>query len=270
MKDDIKALFSLNEIESILFEELFNRGRARVTDLNRSLKIPRPTLYARPGSMQEKVVITESKAASTTWFSLSSPEALQKIFDKEAEEIKLKKNLFEKNIFPLLQKNRKEKPDNPTLRVFEGKEGVKQVLVDLILSKDIESFTFWPIETILQTLGEDFFVTLNKERIKRNIWTNAIWPADQVVDIKKFPFLGFGKDFKREIRIAPKGVTSTMGYWIYGNKVACVSSTKEMLGFIIESKEFAEMLRSQHQFIWKSSKRITDLPDEASNFIKQL
>ena len=60
--------------------------------------------------------------------------------------------------------------------------------------------------------------------------------------------------------MAPKEVAFSMGYWIYENKVVFISSKKECFGFIIESQEFAEMMSSQHEEIWKISKKIS-VPD---------
>jgi len=72
--------------------------------------------------------------------------------------------------------------------------------------------------------------------------------------MEKYPFMGSGKEFFREIRIAPKNVEFSMGYWIYENKVVFISSRKSNFGFIVESEEFVEMLRSQWQVVWQMSK----------------
>jgi len=105
-------------------------------------------------------------------------------------------------------------------------------------------------------LGEEFFKKHNKERIAQNIYTRAIWPQNQRVNIQTHSYLGIGDAFLREIRIAPKEIGFEMGYWIYENKVAFVSSKKESFGFIIESRELAEMLSSQFEMVWKISHAI--------------
>jgi hypothetical protein len=58
----------------------------------------------------------------------------------------------------------------------------------------------------------------------------------------------------RELRFAPKGMTWNMGYWMYENRVAFLSSEKEGFGFVIHSKEFAQMMRLQFEQMWKVSK----------------
>ena len=76
---------------------------------------------------------------------------------------------------------------SPKFQLFEGKEGMKLVLKDMLLYRDIETKSYWPIKAMLEILSEDFFKTLNKERIQRHLITRAIWPQNQIVDIKKHP-----------------------------------------------------------------------------------
>ena len=90
------------------------------------------------------------------------------------------------------------------------------------------------------------------------------------MDIKKHPYLGTGEKFLREIRIAPKDIGFSMGYWIYGNKVAFISSKKEAFGFIIESKELAEMLSSQFEVMWKLSKPIVTKLSDTESFLEEI
>ena len=60
----------------------------------------------------------------------------------------------------------------------------------------------------------------------------------------------------RRIRIAPLEIDFEMGYWIYASKVAFLSSLKESIGFIIESRELVEMMSVQHDIIWRLSQPI--------------
>ena len=91
-----------------------------------------------------------------------------------------------------------------------------------------------------------------------------------MADIKKHPYLGVGEEFKREIRVAPREVSFSMGYWMYGNKAAFISSRKESWGFIIESAEFTEMLRTQFEVLWKLSKPIQADKRDAEIFLREL
>jgi isopropylmalate/homocitrate/citramalate synthase len=90
------------------------------------------------------------------------------------------------------------------------------------------------------------------------------------VEIKNHPYFGSGKEFKREIKIAPKEIDFTMGYWIYGNKTVFISSQKESFGFILESVEFAQMLKAQFKVMWQMSKTLAINPDDVKSFVTEL
>jgi hypothetical protein len=158
----------------------------------------------------------------------------------------------------------------PKFQIFEGRTGLKHVLKDLLLYRDTETQAYWPIKQMIELLGPTFFAEHNRERIKRNLYTRAIWPQEQKVSLKTHPYLGTGPKFKREIRIAPKDVNFTMGYWIYGDKVAFLSSSKESYGYILDSHELAEMLRSQFELAWRVSKPLKHRPEDTQAFLKTI
>jgi HTH-type transcriptional regulator, sugar sensing transcriptional regulator len=123
---------------------------------------------------------------------------------------------------------------------------------------------------MIDVLSPEFFRYLNKTRIENNIYVRALWPEKQAVDVSKHPYLGVGKEFLREIRIAPPGIDCTMGYWIYGNKVAFISSRKEAFGFIIESAELVQLLLTQFDMIWGLSRPLKGDSDAAAEFLKEM
>ena len=166
----------------------------------------------------------------------------------------------------------KQKTDfiSPNFQYYEGSEGVKQILKDAFLYRDIETETLWPIKDMIEVLGKDFFIYFNKRRIKQNISIRSIWPSDKAVDIKQNIFLGAGDGFKREIRIAPTGISCSMGYWAYKDKVAFISSKKESFGFIVQSKELRQLLKTQFEVLWKMSKPIKVEAKYTNEFLRNL
>ncbi len=145
----------------------------------------------------------------------------------------------------------------PKIRFYSGVEGVRQVLNDMMLwHHDIETWALWPIADMLQILGKEYHEELTRRRIRQKIFVYGLWPHDKRVSLRENTFLGVGKSFFRNVRVAPKDMTWSMGYWIYADKVAFVSSRKETFGFVIHSKDFAEMQKAQFKEIWKSSTQV--------------
>jgi hypothetical protein len=147
---------------------------------------------------------------------------------------------------------------------------MRNLAKDFLLYQNTETQSYWPIKAMIEVLGEDFFREFNISRIKRNIWVNAIWPEKQKIDMKKYPFMGAGEEFLREVRIAPVHIDFSLGYWIYENKVAFISSKKSNFGFIIENKEFTDMLRSQFNMMWKASRTVKVSKAESKKLFEKI
>ena len=260
-----KIGFRDEEIKTFIF--LLENGEQTAGNLSKKTGLSRPSLYGFLKKLQNNGLVIESQKNGVKIFQVSSKEKIQAVFDEQIEELEKGKADIEK-VFVEIQKGTLS--TSPQFQFFEGIEGVQHVLKDMLLYKNIETKAYWPIKSMVDILGEDFFKRLNKERIERSIYTKAIWPEGQVLDIKKHPYLGVGEKFLREIRIAPKEIDFSMGYWIYANKVGFISSRKEGFGFIVESKELVEMLSSQFDVIWKSSKTISVADEHTKEFLDEI
>ena len=265
-KDLEKFGLRSEEIKTFLF--LIENGSQPVGKMAKKTGVSRPSIYGFLKKLQDKGLIIESQKDGLKSFSVSPEEKINMVLDEQIKEIEETKATLKKAFKEIQRGN--VPIIGPRLQLFEGKKELQFILKDMLLYKNMETKAYWPIKSMIEVLGEDFFKQFNKERIKHNIYTRAIWPEKQVVDIKKHPYLGVSEDFLREIRMAPKEIDFSMGYWIYENKVAFISSKKETFGFILEGKEFAQMLSSQFEIIWRLSKEIKVNPKHTNAFIKDI
>lgn len=243
----------LRDEEAKAFLFLLENGEQTAGVLAKKTGLSRPSLYGFLKKMQQQGLVIESQKNGVKTFHASSQDKIEALLDEKIHELEQGKADLEKMF---IQMNQGGIATIPKFQFFEGIQGVRQVLKDMLLYRDIQTKAYWPIRSMIEILGPDFFKELNRVRIQRNIYTQAIWPEHQSVDIAMHPYLGTGKTFLREIRIAPPGIDFFMGYWIYGSKTAFISSKKEGFGFIVESKELVEMLSSQFDLIWGLSKGI--------------
>ncbi len=267
MIEKILVQFGLREDEIKTFVFLIEQGEQTAGNLAKKTGLSRPSLYGFVRKLKDIGLVTESQKNGVKTFHACSKEKIEKLFSEKIKDLEAGKNQIA-DLYEQIAIH--GSASNPRFQLFEGKEGLKQILKDMMLYRDIETKAYWPIKSMVDILSESFFRDLNKERIQRKIYTRAIWPESQKLDIKKHPYLGFGKEFLREIRIAPKNISFFMGYWIYGKKVAFISSKKEAFGFIIESKELVEMLSTQFELMWISSKPITGKIEDGNDFLKEV
>lgn len=269
MFDNIFNALGLKEEEAKIYLLLLETGPLTAGVIAKKIGKPRSSVYEFLKRLQEKEVIIVSFIDDIHTYMPQPPEKISQILQQKIEDLQNKQKLY-KNLLPQLDKIVPSKFLSPKFQIHEGEAGLEQVMRDMLLYSNIETQAYWPIKSMVEILSQDFFRYHNKERIKNNIYTRAIWPVSQAVDIKKFPFLGVGEEFKREIRVAPPEIDFSMGYWIYRDKVIFISSRKESFGFVIESRELAEMQRSQFEIIWKISKSLQVNPEDTAGFLKEV
>lgn len=156
----------------------------------------------------------------------------------------------------------------PKIKFYSGVEGIKSVLRELLWYENIATCAMWPISETVTLLGADYMANLNRRRIRQNISLRTIWPQDKLLDLKEYPFLGVDKGHLRQMRHAPPGMTWSMSYWQYADKVAFISSKEEMFGFVIHSREFADLIKAQFEEIWKVSEPVAPQPELTDEFLK--
>lgn len=252
------------EIKTFLF--LLENGEQAVGALAKKTGLSRPSLYGFMRKLQKIGLVVESQKNGVKTFSASSKDKISSVFEEKISELQKSKVVIEK-AFNEIKGGRLS--SGPRFQIFEGKIGLTQVMEDMLLYRDLVTKTYWPIKSMVEVLSAEYLSNHNKRRIKRNIYIQSIWPDKEKLDTNKFIFLGTGERYLREVRIAPKEVHSSMGYWMYGNKVIFLSSKKESFGFIIESTELVQTMSSQFDVLWNISKTIPVNRKAEDDFFKE-
>lgn len=269
MQQPLKTLFEqlgFSEHAYRIYTHLLENGPAPARVLSSNLAIPRPSVYDYLAQLIEKGLVLERVDGSKKLFQADDARNLSHLLTQKIDSLKEEKGRLDEILPRLLQETHSIEPK---IRFYSGVEGVRQVLNDMILwYSNINTWALWPIADMLAILGDDYHAQMNRRRIKSKLYTHGLWPHAQKVSLKGHPFLGVGKEFYREIRTAPKGMTWNMGYWIYADKVAFVSSRKETFGFVIHSKDFAEMQKAQFKEIWKASTPIKPETEFTKQFLE--
>lgn len=253
MKLELFTQLSLTKAEAATFLAIWQYPDGiSVLELSRSLNLPRPTIYSHLESLSLFGIVKKGIKEHTSLFYPEPKQTIQKIFDEKIDSLKSSKDL----LMSSLVEGHTSSRFKPKFFVYEGSHAYEQVWNDILRTKE-EAFWIWPIKNMLQTVSSAKLEEFHKERIARKLWMNVLWPEKSKVDIKKSPFL-LSSDEKaslRRVRILPKGFDQDIGYGIYGNKVAFISSGTENYAFVIESKELSQTLKKQFEFFWKASKK---------------
>lgn len=270
MLDQIFQQLNLKPEHTIVYSALLESGPLPAGKLAKRLNMPRSSLYGFLNDLAQKGLVLQSEKMAVKLWQAAMPEKVNEILNDQVNQIEKAKKSFA-NILPDLQARQKTDFITPKFTYYEGVDSVKQMLKDVLLYRDMETDCIWPIKDMVEVFGKEFLEQYGtKERIRRNITNRVLVPQNKMIDIKQNPFFGSQPELLREVRIAPKDVDYSMGYWAYGDKVQFISSKKESFGFIVESKELRQLLKTQFDLIWQISKQVKVDKKYTEKFIQEI
>ena len=146
----------------------------------------------------------------------------------------------------------------PKIKFYSGIQGIKQAFIDMPWNKKYtEAYLMWPLQDMIDTLGEEFLKWHATPRFKYHIPINIIQRyGDMIIQRKKNEHDWLKSEIKENlnnIRYAPKGTDWQMSYWIYGDKCLFASSGIEKFAFTINSREFVQIMKVMWQEVWNNS-----------------
>lgn len=251
MKYDLKDILQSLDLppsSQKIYAELLENGETTARMLSERLSLTRPSTYDHLALLKKKGLIVEKKVEGKAFFAIDDTRHIGSMLKEKEEELNEKRKLFDALLPELLTKRH---TDPPTVRFFEGKEGIAYLLNDILWQKGSSISTMWPYEEMLSVIGKEALARFNEKRLQKKIFIRAIWPAKKH---DRKDYIWSGKDDLTERRHAKKGVMWNMGYTIYGDKVSFIASHKEVFGFIVASRDFAELMKVQFDALWRESK----------------
>lgn len=247
--ESILTTLGLPPASQKIYRELLEHGETTARFLSEKLGITRPSTYDHLNYLVKRGLVTEKKKENKTYFGADDVRHIEHALTETIEKLEAEKKLFA-TMLPSLLKNKAT--EAPKIKFYEGKEGLTYLVHDVLWCSGETIYTMWPYEEMLKVLGKDTLVRFNNRRIQEKIRVRALWPEGAKTEKDH---IWSGKDALTERRYAPKDMAFQMGYTIYGDKVSFISSHREVFGFIVQSKDFAELMCSQFGIIWSASKK---------------
>ena len=248
--EEVLTSLDITPIAQTIYLNLLGNKSLTARMLAELVNIPRPSVYDHIRLLQQKNLIISKKQDGKTFFFANDPNTIQVLLDQKREQYEKAKKIFA-GILPSLHES--GKTVEPKIQFFNGVEGIKSVQNDILWSRNIETYTLWPTQKVIDLLGYDYIAWHNRRRIDQNISIKVIRQG-KVRDEKKHPLIVGDSSTLRTVKYLPKDLGIQMSYWIYGDKVAFFDSSPELFGFIVHSKSFAHLMKVHFDFLWSSLK----------------
>ncbi len=241
----------LTETEAGVYEALLDLGPSVVSSIASAAKINRTTCYSILDSLSQKKMVRKSKFRGKLSYSIDDPTRI--IINLEEEKKQLEATLQKAKVFESeLTRLYVQKYTKPVIKYVEGFEGIKELYEDSLRCFDkiqgIRAYSS-PRDLFREDLSEysDWYFS---ERTRRNIPIRTIVPDnDHGKELKRV-----SQKFMRTVRLLPqKKFDFSPEIYLYDNKFS-VMSFKEKFGFLLESKEIVDALKTAWDLGWEKAR----------------
>lgn len=247
MDTSILKTIGLTENEIKIYIMLLKLGSTTAYDLSQKTGIYRVHVYDKLYQLIEKGLATYVHKGSKKYFQATSPEKIQHYIEEKKRAIE--KNEKEiKKLLPELEAVMQIPKEDTSVEIFEGKEGLKYFLKDIIKTKKDVLITGLDDGKYHDALPEfmlQYFRDLKKYKIK-----------ERVINVKKESFL-FDKKLATttQYKYLEEEQFNPTNTFIYGNKVVIVSWGTPITAIMIKNSEIAKTYKSHFEVMWKVAKK---------------
>lgn len=242
----LKKIFKdlgFSETTASVYQELSKQKKVTARTLAELAGIPRPSVYDHLKILQKNGLVVELEVENKKYFQIDDPKILSKLIDEKIEDLKSE----QKEIRDLVAQTVKTSGGiEAKIKFFEGKEGFRQVLNDVLWYEGAEILAMWPYADINEVIGDDYLKNFTKRRNNFGIKVRSVWARGRDTYVEKIE--------GEQTRVAPPCMSWHMGYIVYAEKVAFIGSRYESFSFTIQSRDFAELKKTEFEAIWKISK----------------
>lgn len=219
---------------------------AKISELNRS------TTYVTLESLKKQGLVSVSDDKNVRQFVATSPEILIRKSEQLARKYEAVRQNVEK-IIPEMKALHKDTRQKPTVKVYEGKQGLVSALEDTLRAKEKLIRVSSSVGNLTKALPE-YFPEYVKKRMKLGIKMHGIHPDENAVReiIKKSP-----AGFDQPVLIPKKTYDFLVDFVIYDDKIGYISSEKEGVAIIIESNKISRAMKSIFDLAWAEAKHLS-------------
>ncbi|MEK9160381.1 MAG: helix-turn-helix domain-containing protein [Patescibacteria group bacterium] len=220
----------LNPKEAKIYLVLLELQEALPSVISKRAGIKRPTTYVILEQLQKKGLISHVKRGGNLYFRALNPKSF---VQEQGQKLKW----LEEALPDLSNLNRKY-ASTPQMSVFEGKEGLIQIMEDTLTTST--GLLCWAnISVAVHTLLEDYYPLYIKKKVKNKVFLKGIFPYEK----RSLEFKKRGEKELREVHLIPADKFPFKNEInIYDDKVAIISHQDET-GVIIQNQSIADTQR---------------------------
>lgn len=240
--------FGLSESETAVYLALLELGTQPASVVARKAGLKRGHTYNVLAGLSQKGVVQEFERRGVRTFTCTRPANLLSLLERRADDLENTKRQLLQSL-PILESIINPLAAQPKVRFYQGIDGIKQIYEDTLRFPNQDLYAigdfdhYFPRENSPEL--NDWMWRYCDRRAKANIRYLGIVNKSSTTDIAFRKRKGQKRVFKML-----QNVDLPVEVNIYGNRVAIISSSKDMVGLIVEDGPTADTLRNFHRAVW--------------------
>ncbi len=228
----------LTKQQALAYIKLIDAQSVVPSEFSQDIGEARSNTYKILDELVSKGLAKKFKDKTKIRYSAESPAHLLKLAREKKDEIELaEENL--KTAVPELLKNYYKTHEQPSVRFFQGKDGINEIYQEQI--RDGKEIQFLKTRADIDFFGFRFMHNIRILAPNANIKRKAFTPNSKEIpiDIKD-------ADIRNKLTrtwYEEEDYTAHVEWSVYGTKVSIISFGKEAIGMVIDSEQISESLR---------------------------
>ena len=226
-------------------------GPAPVQEISHKAAVNRATTYFIIEQLQKKGLYSYFYKGKKRYFTAEAPDALKNYLDQQETDLKFKREKIKK-LIPELETVYNTASDKPSVKFFEGREGLRVIQNDIMKSKDKTVETLFCLDDVYE-----LFPPSKKDHrhimIKKGIKIKSIYASKKGLEYR------FQDKNIESVQVDANKYPISVDVSFYDNKMAIASSgkkKKEVFGIVLQDKDTVDTLRSVFQLGFEQAKRL--------------
>ena len=240
--------FGLSEKEIAVYLALVELGPSSVRDISAKSKVNRGTSYDILKSLINLGIVSYYNKESKQYFIAEPHEKLLSAIDQKKEDLDEVRGHIEQSL-PLIKTLFEKQGGKPSVKLYEGAKGIKQILEDVLES------------TSKSALKEYYLYSSSTPEDRKNIYADMPDFSKKRISKKigvKIISLGqagelAGLDERKQMPVSGKDIKSTHEI-IYAGKVAHISldDKEDPVGVVIQNEAIYRTQKFIFEHTWKN------------------
>ncbi len=236
----------LTEKEARVYLATLELAQSSVQDIAKKAVVNRTTTYVILDSLIKKGLASTYQKEKKIYYMAESPETLGSLFALQKKEIE-EKQKYMQTLLPELRAIYNRQEDKPTVRFFEGKEGLRTMINEMMSCKDKVVRMIYSVDNLIHIFNQDEVFQARQIRIQKKINTKVLYTKKQG-ELQSTP------DGER-IKISEGEFPISADIALFDNKVRIASlGGKKLSGVIIQDEEIYKTLVSLFELAWEAAK----------------